>query len=368
MSRGKGGKRYPFKVHRPLLFPFPALPVLSPADGGIEGSMSKGLFLLFILTAVTLAAPSCTQRPEPYRESEFMMGTIVDVVGYCEEKAGSEAVKQAFEKIRQIERSAHASHEEAPLSRIRQAEGAYLSGDLKIILETAMDVSRASSGAFDPTLGELVHLWGFGREDYRLPEPEEIERALENTGYKKVPAGQCCPEGLAVWFDLGGVAKGFAVDNAVKVLQDAGVKAGIVNAGGDLRSFGPHPRRGYWKIGVQDPSDPQELAGVLEVKEAAVATSGDYQRYFDKDGVRYHHILDPATGYPAHAGLKGTTVIAHDCATADALATAVFVMGPEKGLALLEEWDGAEGVLITGEGTILTTSGIGGEGIRFEKR
>jgi thiamine biosynthesis lipoprotein len=298
-----------------------------------------------------------------------MMGTIVDVVLYCEEKAGSEAAGQAFEKIRQIERSAHASYEGAPLFLIRQAKGASINGDLKTILETAMGVARASSGAFDPTLGEVVHLWGFGREDYRHPDPEEIERALENAGYKKVPpAGRCCPEGLAIWFDLGGVAKGYAVDSAVRVLQEAGVKAGIVNAGGDLRSFGSHPRRGYWKIGVQDPDDPQELAGVLEVKDAAVATSGDYQRYFDKDGVRYHHILDPFTGYPAHAGLRGTTVIAPDCATADALATAVFVMGPDKGLALLEGWDGAEGVLITEKGEILTTSGIGEEGVRFERR
>lgn len=296
-----------------------------------------------------------------------MMGTIVDAVLYCEKKAGSEAAAQAFEKIRQIEELAHPSQEGAPLSLIRQAKGANINGDLELILGTAMEVARASSGAFDPTLGEVVDLWGFGREDYRLPDPKEIERALENTGYKKVPARQCCPKGLAVWFDLGGVAKGYAVDSAVKVLQEAGISAGIVNAGGDLRSFGSHPRRGYWKIGVQDPNDPQELAGVLEVREAAVATSGDYQRYFIKDGIRYHHILDPSTGYPAHAGLRGTTVIAPDCATADALATAAFVMGPEKGLALLEEWQGAEGVLITDDGTILTTSGIGEGGVRFTK-
>jgi len=119
---------------------------------------------------------------------------------------------------------------------------------------------------------------------------------------------------------------------------------------------------------VQDPENPQELAGVLEVKEAAVATSGDYQRYFEEGGIRYHHILDPATGYPVHSGLRGTTVIASDCATADALATAAFVMGPEKGLDLLEKWDGAEGVLITEDGKILTTSGIGEDGIKFEKR
>ena len=296
-----------------------------------------------------------------------MMGTLVDVVLYADKKAASEAAELAFENILRVEAAAHPMGEGTPLFQIRQGEGAQIEGDLSLVFETAMYVSRATSGAFDPTLGEVVHLWGFGRDDPHLPSPEEIGNALENAGYDRVLPGQCCPEGLDIWFDLGGVAKGHAVDEAVRALQVAGVKAGIVNAGGDLRSFGERPRRGYWKIGVQDPENPQKLAGVLEIKEAAVATSGDYQRFFEEAGVYYHHILDPATGYPAHSGLRGATVIAPDCATADALATAAFVMGPEKGLAMLEKWQGAEGVLITDDGTILTTSGIGEGGIGFEK-
>ncbi len=163
------------------------------------------------------------------------------------------------------------------------------------------------------------------------------------------------------------MAKGYAVDEAVKVLRKRAVGGGIVNAGGDLRTFGLKPGGKLWKIGVQDPDHPQELAGVLTLREAAVATSGDYQRYFEEGGVRYHHILDPATGHPARSGLRGTTVIAPDCALADALATAAFVLGPEKGLKLLEDWDGVEGVLIAEGGEILTTSGIG-EDIPFERR
>ena len=297
-----------------------------------------------------------------------MMGTLVDVVVYADKEVAPEAATQAFERILEVEAAAHPSEEGSPLFQVRQGKGALIEGDLARILETAMDVSRATSGAFDPTLGDVVHLWGFGRDDPHLPGPKEIELALDNAGYDQVPAGQCCSEGLDIWFDLGGVAKGYAVDEAVRALKEAGVKAGIVNAGGDLRSFGIRPRRGYWKIGVQDPDNPQELAGVLEVKEMAVATSGDYQRYFEEGGVRYHHILDPATGYPANSGMRGTTVTAPDCATADALATAAFVMGPEKGLALLERWEGVEGVLITEDGKILKTSGIGEGGVRFEER
>ncbi len=296
------------------------------------------------------------------------MGTLVDVVLYADEKIAPVAAGQAFERMIRVEKAAHPSEEGSPLFQVRQGKGVKIEGDLARVLETAMNVSRATSGAFDPTLGEVVQLWGFGRDDPRLPGLEEIEDAIDNAGYDKVPDGQCCPDGRDIWFDLGGVAKGYSVDVAVRALKEAGIKAGIVNAGGDLRSFGVRPRRGYWKIGVQDPDNPQELAGVLEVKEAAVATSGDYQRYFEEGGIRYHHILDPATGYPAHSGVRGATVIAPDCATADALATAAFVMGPEKGLAMLESWEGAEGVLITDDGKILTTSGIGEGGIRFERR
>ena len=296
------------------------------------------------------------------------MGTLVDVVLYGDKEVLPEAAGLAFESILRVEAAAHPSKEGSSLFRIRQGKGVRVEGDLARILDVALEVSRATSGAFDPTLGEVVNLWGFGRDDPHLPGPEKIVHALEGARYDRVLTGQCCPEGLDIWFDLGGVAKGYAVDEAVRSLQDSGVKAGIVNAGGDLRSFGVRPRRGYWKIGVQDPENPQKLAGVLEIKEAAVATSGDYQRYFEEGGIRYHHILDPSTGYPAHSGLRGTTVIAPDCATADALATAAFVMGPEKGLAMLEKWEGAEGVLITEDGTILTTSGIGEGGIRFERR
>jgi thiamine biosynthesis lipoprotein len=331
-----------------------------------SGIRFRPLFLgVFLLTMAVLSGCS---EPKPHRQARFMMGTLVDVVLYADTKVATEAAGQAFEKMLRVEAAAHPSEEGSQLFQIRQGKGAKIDGDLARILETAMKVSRATSGAFDPTLGEVAHLWGFGRDDPHLPGPKEIEHALDKTGYDRVPAGQCCPEGQEIWFDLGGVAKGYAVDVAVATLQEEGVKAGIVNAGGDLRSFGARPRRGYWKIGVQDPDNPQQLAGVLEVKEAAVATSGDYQRYFEDGDVRYHHIIDPATGYPAYSRLRGTTVIAPDCATADALATAAFVMGPEKGLALLESWEKVEGVLITEDGKILKTSGIGEEGIRFEER
>ncbi|MDF1536110.1 MAG: FAD:protein FMN transferase [bacterium] len=292
-----------------------------------------------------------------------MMGTLADVVAYPESETARQASVGGFGRMDEVEGLAHRQRVDAPAS---------LKGELAAILGTGLEVSRASSGAFDPTLGEVIALWGFDSEKPHLPEPDDLSDALGRAGYRRLdPAvpGSVSPFGNSppIWLDLGGVAKGYAVDEAVKSLRGRGVSGGIVNAGGDLRTFGSKPGGKPWKIGVQDPDHPQELAGVLTLREAAVATSGDYQRYFEEGGVRYHHILDPATGYPARSGLRGTTVIAPDCALADALATAAFVLGPEKGLKLLEEWDGVEGVLITDGGEILTTSGIG-KSIPFEKR
>lgn len=295
------------------------------------------------------------------------MGTLVDVVVYAKEDTAAALVQQAYSRMNEIEQAAHVKGKDSPLARLRDGEGVLLEGDVGLVMETAMAVAVATSGAFDPTLGQLVDLWGFSGDNPRLPGAEDIRSALEWAGYRRLPESGCCPEGPRVWLDLGGVAKGYAVDEAVRILKEGGISSGIVNAGGDLRSFGIKPGKHLWKIGVQHPDNPQDLAGVLEVAEVAVATSGDYQRYFARDGIRYHHILDSATGYPARSGIRSATVLARDCALADALATAAFVMGPEKGLALLEGWEDVEGILISDEGTYHTTSGIG-EKYTFEKR
>ena len=323
-------------------------------------------FLIILIIGIFFTH-GCADVRKPYSETRFMMGTLVDVVVYHDGDTAGGAVQQAFHRMSEVEQAAHIKGQDSPLIQLREGRGVTLSGDVALIMQTAMAVSIATSGAFDPTLGQIVDLWGLGTDQPRLPDPDEIHQALKEAGYRRVPRTGCCEEGQAVWLDLGGVAKGFAVDEAVRVLRNAGVVAGIVNAGGDLRSFGYKPGKRLWKIGIQDPDDPQELAGILEVGEVSVATSGDYQRYFEFEGTRYHHILDPSTGYPARSGIRSATVLARDCALADALATAAFVMGSKAGLNLLEGWEDVEGILISEDGDYHMTSGIGKK-YRFEKR
>jgi len=334
--------------------------------GVLPGRTSIFKTILFLIT-VSMLVSGCHRTYEPTRETRFMMGTLVEILVYARGDGAADAINRAFLRIQEVEKASSRWEKGSALESIREGKGAALVGDQAIILETALAVAAASSGAFDPTLGELADLWGIGMGNPRVPEEEEIRDALERSGYRRIPEGGCCPPGLKVWFDLGGVAKGYAVDEAVKVLKSAGIGAGIVDAGGDLRSFGSKPGDVPWKIGVQDPEQPQDLAGILHVGEISIATSGDYQRYFEVGGIRYHHILDSATGRPARSGVKSVTVLATDCALADALATAAFVMGPEEGLDLIESWEKVEGILISGDGEYHVTSGIGEE-YPFQKR
>jgi len=323
--------------------------------------------ILFSLITIIFLISGCAGSRKPFSETRFMMGTLVDVIVYGDGEIAAEAVHRAFDRMTEVERVARSKGHDSPLASIREGKGAMLLGDAALVMETAMSVAVASSGAFDPTLGELVELWGIGTDQPEVPDEGEIRGALGRSGYRKIPETGCCPEGMTMWLDLGGVAKGYAVDEAVKELKKAGIGSGIVNAGGDLRSFGVKPGKSSWKIGIQNPDDPQDLAGVLDVDEMSVATSGDYQRYFEEGAVRYHHILDSTTGRPARSGVRSVTVLAPDCALADALATAAFVMGPERGLKLLERWEGVEGVLISEDGVYHVTTGIGTR-ISFEKR
>lgn len=318
----------------------------------------KTPFLILIVLVVVMGS-GCHRTPEPVRETRFMMGTLVEILVYARGEDAADAVNRAFTRMGEVEKATSCRIPGNEVESVREGAGALFSGDAAIILQRALSTAVASSGAFDPTLGELVDLWGFGTDRPRVPGEAEIRDALGRSGYQKIPGSGRFPPGEKVWLDLGGVAKGYAVDEAVRVLKDFGVGAGIVDAGGDLRTFGVKPGSSPWRVGVQDPDQSRELAGILEAGEISIATSGDYQRYFEVEGVRYHHILDPATGRPARSGLKSATVLAHDCALADALATAAFVMGPERGLDLLEKHEGVEGILISEGGTYHMTSGIG---------
>ncbi len=316
-----------------------------------------------LLRAAPLILPLILSCAAEQRADFFAMDTVVELTAV----GGESALAAARRAVEDVEDWADCYAPGAELYRLNLAAGGgpvRVSAGLAEVLEVSLQVAEKSGGAFDPTVLPLIEAYGFNGEDRRVPGDEEIAKILPHVDYRRIRLSGDdteIPEGFAL--DLGGAAKGYAVDRALDAIKAAGAEAGLVNIGGDIAAFGERAGGGPWTIGVQHPREPGELFAVLELQDGAVATSGDYERYFIADGVRYFHILDPKTGRPAR-GLVSVTVTAPSCILADAYATAVFVLGPERGMALLEGDDELEGLLIyeTEEGLAYTaTDGLKGK-------
>ncbi len=207
------------------------------------------------------------------------------------------------------------------------------------VIKQALAISRLTGGSFDITVLPLVNLWGFFKKQRKMPpSPAAIEKILPHVGYyylQVLPSGEVVKWQEGVQITLAGIAKGFIVDEGIRFLQKRKIRAALINAGGDLRVYGKR-----WRIGVQDPRDRTKIVGVITIKEGAVATSGDYERFWTYKGKRYHHIIDPRSGYPADSGIISATVLSPDCLRADALATALVVKGRD-GFSWLNKKEGA---------------------------
>ncbi len=216
-----------------------------------------------------------------------------------------------------------------------------------------------SGGAFDPTIKPVFDLYDFSENSAGPPSDDRIRERLTRVGFEKLtvsPDGAVSKVRPDVEIGVGGVAKGLAVDLAIEAIRKTGIESAIVNAGGDLRCVGTN-LGAPWRVGIQDPDDPGSILAVLAVSDAAVATSGDYQRYVVRDGVRYHHILDPRTGRPARHS-RSATVVAQTAEQADAFATALFVLGPSDGIAMLDRMDGTEGMVVDLDGGVHYSAGF----------
>ena len=313
---------------------------------------------LLVVAVALLAAGGCRPAPEETRLRFTAMGTLVDVTVY---DVDGQTARDAAGRVERLFHTLHAAWDpwgDGALGRLNtvlgQGDAAAPEDDLAELLAAAARLADASGGAFDPTVGSLVRLWGFSRDEAMRqtpPGPEEIEVALAQARPLSDALG---PDGRVTGvpgmaIDLGGFAKGAAVQRAVDLLLAEGIGNAIVNAGGDLRAVGRHGDR-PWRVGVKQPRDPGVLAVIETAGDESVFTSGDYERFFVHDGRRYHHILDPRTGYPAE-GLASVTVIHADAALADAAATALLVAGPE-------EWPGLAAALGVTLVMVVTTDGL----------
>ena len=307
-----------------------------------------GLLILFIVYGCGQKFPS---------KKEFLMDTEVEIIL---PQGSEEDFAAAFDEIKRIEKLMDIHDPESEISRINRLaskESIKVSKEIFMVLKKALKYSRLTSGAFDVSIRPLSTLWGGKGQLKEVPEIKEIEEKLLLVDYKNIILNERNQtlefkrESMAL--DLGGIAKGYALDRAIKVLQGRGIKEALINAGGDIRVMGER----VWKVGLQHPRKGKEVLAVIRLKDQAIATSGDYQRYFIKEGKRYHHVINPETGYPVTECMS-VTIIGPEAIPVDVLATGVFILGPEKGLELIESLKGVEGIIIDAQGRVLSSSGL----------
>jgi thiamine biosynthesis lipoprotein len=317
----------------------------------------------------------CSGAPAP--ESGFVFGTVCTVDLYGKgSKAHSRAV---FARLEELEAILSANRDGTDLDRVNRGSGREavpVRYELIELLTRALYYAEMSGGAFDPTVGPLVTRWGIGTDAPRIPSDEEIAAALALVGYHDVEiareagqAGQSAAAGGSVFLkhrgmalDLGAIAKGYAADEVVKLLAREGIKMGLIDLGGNIFAYGERKRGEPWRIGIQDPGAGRgAYLGVLELSNKSVVTSGVYERYFEEGGRRYHHILSTKTGRPADTGLLSVTIAAGSSADADALSTAAFALGWERGRRLIEAVPGAGGIFVFEDLSVRVTPGIKGQ-------
>ena len=322
--------------------------------------MRVKVFGLLVVSVILSVASPCLAT---LKETHSLLGTIVEItIVSADESKGQKGMEEAFAEVRRIEALMSYYRPESEVSRINKAPAGQkvkVGEELFHLLQHARTISQLTGGAFDITFAPLWQLWGRCAKEGRLPSPEEVTEAKGLVDFRQIKLSEGTHEvelgkpGMSV--NLGGIAKGYALDRTGRVLRTAGLDNFLVNLGGDILAMGEGREGKDWRIGIQHPRRPQELTGMLRIRNGCVLTSGDYERYFEIEGKRYHHILDVRTGYPVDS-CSQVTVVAPDLGSNYLPSIALFLLGPEAGLHLMENYPEMAALIITPEGKVLATS------------
>jgi len=292
------------------------------------------------------------------------MGTLIEITVHEKDKdLAQKAISKSFEEMSRLENIMSTYLHDSELSKLNISAGSKkqipVSSDLLEVIQRGIHWGRLSNGAMDISIGPAITLWEFDSELPTLPDPQELISAVGLINYRdiSIEGSTIGLKKTGMSLHLGAIGKGYAVDRAVDMLKINGIKSGLVNAGGDLMAFGQKEGAKPWRIGIQHPRKPEKMIASLALTDKAVATSGDYQRYFIQGGTRYHHVLNPENGWPSGEAISAT-VIAATVADADALSTALFILGAKKGIDLINSLEGVEGMILTNLGSASFSSGF----------
>lgn len=297
-----------------------------------------------------------------YTSEVFAMDTYMTLTAYGEN--AKEAVEAGIAEIQRLDALLSTGDANSEVAQINQNGGGTLSEDTDYLVKRALAIYQSTQGAFDISIYPVMQLWGFTTGDFAVPSKEDLvaKLALVNAGRISLMEDNgvssiTLPEGMEI--DLGGIAKGYTSGRVMEVMKRYGIESAVINLGGNAHVLGSKPDGSAWKVGIQDPNDTNGYLGGVSVRDKAIITSGGYERYFEKDGVTYHHIIDPSTGYPAENGLISVTIVSADGTLADGLSTSLFVMGKDKAV---DYWrthsDEFDMILLTDDEQLYVSEGI----------
>jgi thiamine biosynthesis lipoprotein len=326
--------------------------------------MRKNRFsLLHIIFAGVLAAAlmGCA-KPIPTRV-DFALGTVCSITLY--EKGNKRVYQDIFRRLREIESRMSVNLADSDVSRINAAAGiepVKVHADVFEVIERAMYYAELSGGAFDPTVEPLVSLWGIGGDTPRVPFQEEIDAVLPLINWRNIVLDReqstvFLPQpGMAL--DLGAIAKGYAADEVAAIIRKAKIPRAIIDLGGNILTYGEKADHSPWRVGIQNPNGLRgSYIGIIQFHDKTLVTSGVYERYFEENGIHYHHILSTADGFPVQNGLLSVSIITGRSKDADGLSTSIFALGYEKGKALIESLEGVYAVFVFEDRSIRLTKG-----------
>lgn len=301
---------------------------------------------------------------EPLSKSEFLMGTYINLTLY--DSNNPEILDKAFNKLKEIELLVSINEAGTEVDSINSNAGispVKVSDDTFNIIKRGLHYSNISDGSFDITIGPLVKLWNIGLPDAKVPTEPEIKEKLKYINYKNVELNEnnktVFLKEKGMMLDLGSIAKGYAADEIKNLFKENNVNSAIIDLGGNVLTLGTKPDGSDWKIGVQDPFTQRgDIIGTLSVNSKSIVTSGIYERFIEKDGVKYHHILSPFTGYPYDNEIAGVTIISDSSMDGDGLSTTIFSKGVNDGLSLINSLDNTEAIFVTKDKKVYLSSGV----------
>ena len=332
--------------------------------------MKKFIIYFVIIVVVLVVGVYSLGRERKLERTEFLMDTIVNASIYVKNsRQGQEALNSTFKEMSRLEVMLDRHRSDSELAQINEASGVQavtVSDETLYVIKRSLQIGEQTDGAFDITIAPLLSLWGFGTGNENVPEDTKLAAVKKLVDFRMVEVNEqdnmIYLREKEMEIDLGGIAKGYIVDNGAEVLIKNGVSSAFLNAGGDIRVIGGKPDGSDWRIGISHPrpQNSRHLIAEVKLRDRAIVTSGDYERFFLADNIRYHHIIDPKTGLPAR-GLISVTVIAPAAQTADALSTACFVLGLERGMALIEGDKNLEAIMVTEDEQVHVSSGLDGK-------